>query len=147
MSNYTIQDIFQKYGKDYISKHKLSKEQWKVYDAIIKCKTKELGIHTMTCEECGETFVSFNSCRNRHCPMCQAYKREKWIEKESNYLLNCPYFHVVTTIPYELNEIILYNQKDCYQILFEATSETILKLCNDPKWLGAKVGITSILHT
>lgn len=147
MSKYTIQDIFQTYGNDYISKHKLSKEQWKVYNAIIKCKTKELGIHTMTCSECGETFTSFNSCRNRHCPMCQAYKREKWIEKESNYLLNCPYFHIVTTIPYELNEIILYNKKDCYQILFEATSESILELCNDPKWLGAKVGITSILHT
>ncbi len=74
-------------------------------------KLGELGIHTITCEECGETYTAFNSCRNRHCPNCQAYAKEKWIEKENSYLLDCPYFHVVTTIPYELNEIVLYNQK------------------------------------
>lgn len=147
MAKYTIQDIFKRYGLEYTKNHKLSKEQWKVFNAILNCKTSILGIHTTTCLECGEVFTSFNSCRNRHCPMCQAYKREKWIEKESNYLLNCPYFHIVTTIPYDLNEIILYNQEKCYQILFESTSESILELCEDPKWLGAKVGITSILHT
>ena len=147
MSNFTIQDIFQKYGKEYIKNHKLSKEQWKVYNAIIKCKTKELGIHTITCDKCGEAITSFNSCRNRHCPMCQAYAREKWIEKESSNLLDCPYFHIVTTIPSELNELALHNKKLVYNILFKATSESVLKLCEDPKWLGAKVGITSILHT
>lgn len=147
MSNHTIQDIFQTYGKEYIKKHKLSIDKWKVYNAIIKCKTKELGIHTITYEECGETFSSFNSCRNRHCPMCQSYAKEKWIQKESNYLLDCPYFHIVTTIPHELNELVLYNQKEIYNILFKSTSESILELCEDVKWLGAKVGITSILHT
>ena len=146
MSN-TIQDIFHMYGTEYIKKHKLSKEQWKVYNAIMKCKTKELGIHTITCKDCGESITSFNSCRNRHCPMCQSYAKEKWINKESSYLLECPYFHIVTTVPDELNEIALYNQKEFYNILFKATSEAILELANDPKWLGAKVGITSILHT
>ena len=135
------------YGPEYIKHHNLSKVQRKVYNAIINCKTKELGIHNITCKECGETITGFNSCRNRHCPMCQAYKREGWIEKESSYLLNCPYFHIVTTVPSELNEIALYNKKEFYNILFKATSESILELCNDPKWLGAKVGITSILHT
>lgn len=147
MSNYTIQDIFKTYGPGYIKKYKLSKEQWQVYNAIINCKTKELGIHKITCKECGETITGFNSCRNRHCPMCQSYKREQWIQKENSYLLDCPYFHIVTTVPSELNEIALYNKKVFYNILFKATSEAILELANDPKWLGAKVGITSIIHT
>lgn len=147
MYKYTIQDIFIKYGAEYTQTHKLSKEQWKVYNSIIKCKTKSLGIHTMTCKNCGEVYTSLNSCRNRHCPMCQAYKREQWIEKESKNLLNCSYFHVVTTVPSELNEIALYNQKIFYNILFIATSTSIQKLALDKKWLGANVGITSILHT
>lgn len=147
MSKFSIQDIFREYGQEYAKKHKLSKEQWKVYNAIISCKTQGLGIHTITCNECGETHIALNSCRNRHCPNCQAYAREKWIEKESSYILDCPYFHIVTTIPRELNEIVLYNTKICYDILFKATSEAILELSKDPKWLGAKVGITSVLHT
>lgn len=147
MSKLTIQDIFINYGDEYIQKHNLSKEQWKVFNAIRNCGTKNLGYHICTCEECGEEYFGFNSCRNRHCPMCQNYVREKWIQKESNYLLDSKYFHIVTTIPHELNDIFLYNQKICYNILFKATSEPILKLCGDPKWLGAKVGITSILHT
>lgn len=146
-NNHTVQDIFQKFGSAYINQYKLSDEQWNVFNAIIKCKTKELGIHTITCSECGETTIGYNSCRNRHCPMCQSYAREKWINKESSYLLDCPYFHIITTVPAELNEIALHNQKEFYNILFKATSESILELTRDPKWLGAKVGITSILHT
>lgn len=147
MSKYTIQDIFKTYGNEYIKKHNLSKEQWKVFNAIRNCGTKNLGFHVCTCEECGEEYFGYNSCRNRHCPMCQNYAREKWIQKESSYLLDTKYFHIVTTVPYELNEIFLYNQKICYNILFKATSESILTLAEDPSWLGAKVGITSILHT
>ena len=146
-NNYTVQDIFQKFGTDYINQYNLSDEQWKVFNAIRKCKTKELGIHTITCYECGEVTIGYNSCRNRHCPMCQSYAREKWIDNESKYLLDCAYFHIITTVPAELNEIAMYNQKDFYNILLKATSESILELTNDPKWLGAKVGITSILHT
>lgn len=147
MMGFRIQDIFREYGPDYIKTHKLSKEQWKVYNAIISCKSQALGLHTITCDECGETHIALNSCRNRHCPNCQAYAREKWIQKESSYILDCPYFHIVTTIPSELNEIVLYNTKECYDILFKATSESILTLSKDKKWLGAKVGITSVLHT
>ena len=147
MSKYTIQDIFKLYGPEYIKNHNLSKEQWKVYNAIINCGTKELGYHICTCDECGEQYFGYNSCRNRHCPMCQNYAREKWINKESSYLLDSRYFHIITTVPYELNELFLYNEKICYNILFKATSESILELADDPKWLGAKVGITSILHT
>lgn len=146
-TNFTIQDIFNTYGDEYIKKHKLSIEQWKVFNAIRNCGTKELGYHISTCEDCGEEYFGYNSCRNRHCPMCQNYAREKWIQKESSYLLDNKYFHIVTTVPYELNEIFLYNQKICYNILFASTSEAILELCKDTKWLGAKPGITSILHT
>ena len=147
MSKSTIQDIFLNYGDEYIKKHNLSKEQWKVFNAIRNCGTKNLGYHICTCKDCGEEYFGYNSCRNRHCTMCQNYKREKWINNESNYLLDTKYFHIITTIPYELNEIFLYNKKICYDILFKSTSESILDLAKDPKWLGAKVGITSILHT
>ncbi len=147
MSKYTIQDIFLIYGDEYIKNNNLSKEQWKVFNSIRNCKTKNLGYHICTCSECGEQYLGRNSCRNRHCPMCQSYAREKWIDKESSYLLDSKYFHIITTVPYELNEIFMYNKEICYNILFKATSESILKLADDPKWLGAKVGITSILHT
>ena len=147
MSNFTIQDIFLQYGNEYVENHKLSDEQWKVFNAIRNCSTKNLGYHICTCKKCGEEYYGYNSCRNRHCPMCQGYAREKWIQKESSYLLDSKYFHIITTVPYELNEIFLYNSKICYNILFKATTESILELCEDPKWLCAKVGITSILHT
>ena len=146
-NKYTIQDIFKLYGDEYIKNHNLSKEQWKVFNSIRNCGTKNSGYHICTCEDCGKKYFDYNSCRNRHCPMCQNYAREKWIQKESSYLLDSKYFHIITTVPYELNKIFLYNQKICYNILFKATSEAILELSEDPKWLGAKVGITSILHT
>lgn len=147
MINTNIQKIFKTYGSDYIKTHNLSKEQWKVYNAIINCKTSKLGLHTITCDNCGHKEIALNSCRNRHCPNCQHYAREKWIQKENSYILNIPYFHIVTTVPDTLNEIFLYNKKTCYEILFKATSDSILELAKDPKWLGCKVGITSILHT
>ena len=146
-NKFTIQDIFIQYGDDYIKNHNLSKEQWKVFNAIRTCGSKNLGYNICTCKECGEKYFGFNSYRNRHCPMCQNYAREKWIKRKSSYLLDSKYFHIITTVPYELNEIFLYNQKICYNILFKAKSESILELCEDPKWLGAKPGITSILHT
>lgn len=146
-TKYTIQDVFQQGGEEFIKNHKLSYEQWKTFNAIRNCGTRNLGYHICTCEECGEEYFGFNSCRNRHCPMCQGYAREKWIQNESSYLLDTKYFHIVTTVPYELNDLFLYNQKICYNILFKATSESILTLAEDPKWIGAKVGITSILHT
>lgn len=144
---HTIQEIFSTFGDDYIKNHNLSKQQWKIFNAIRNCGTKNLGLHICTCKECGEEYLGYNSCRNRHCPMCQKYAREKWINRESSYLLNSKYFHIITTVPHELNELFLNNQKICYNILFKATSESILTLSSDPKWLGAKVGITSILHT
>ena len=107
MPKYSIKYIFESFGTNYIEHHNLSKEQWKVYNAVINCGTKNLGYHICTCSECGEEYFGYNSCRNRHCPMCQGYAREKWIQKESENLLDIKYFHIVTTVPYELNEIFL----------------------------------------
>lgn len=147
MDKPTIQDIFIRYGEEYTQKYKLSNQQWKLYHSIRNCKTGGLGIHIITCKNCAKTTKGNNSCRNRHCPMCQSYAREKWIQKQLMNQLNCSYFHIVTTIPHELNELIQYNDKEIYQILFQANSEAILELASDKKWLGAKVGITSMIHT
>ena len=147
MSKYTIQDIFNTYGDDFLNNHNLSSQQLKVFNDIRNCGTDNLGFHICECKECGEKYFGYNSCRNRHCPMCQNYHREKWIQNESSYLLDTNYFHIVTTVPSELNKIFLFNKKICYNILFKATSESILTLSKDHKWLGAEVGITSVLHT
>ena len=133
--------------KNILRSISFQKSNGKYIMLFLSVKLGLLGIHTVTCQECGDTHIELNSCRNRHCPNCQAYAREKWIQKESSYILDCPYFHIVTTIPCELNELVLYNAKICYDILFKATSEAILELAKDSKWLGAKVGITSVLHT
>lgn len=142
--HYTIQEIFSIYGKDYIDKYSLSLEQQKVFNAISNCNTSKLGYHICTCRTCKERYFSFNSCRNRYCPTCQEYAKEKWLHKESNNLLNCKYFYITTTIPSKLNKLFFNNQKICYNILFKATSQTILEL---NKISGITLGITSILHT
>lgn len=99
------------------------------------------------CDECGHIKISYNSCRNRHCPKCQTLAKEKWIDDRKNDLLPVGYFHVVFTIPEELNFITLINQNIMYSILFRAVSETLLELSRDAKYLGAEIGFTAILHT
>lgn len=142
-----VQDIFLKYGFDYCTKHKLPMYLRKVISNIISCRTSELGGHIDECEECGHIRISYNSCRDRHCPKCQTLKKEKWLEDRKNDLLPVSYFHVVFTIPEELNFLTLTNQKVMYSILFKATSETLLELSRDTKYLGAEIGFTTILHT
>lgn len=142
-----VQDIFNKYGEDFLKNHKLSYEQSKAFTAILNCRTAALGGHADICENCGSTRISYNSCRNRHCPKCQTLAKERWIEGQKANLLNVGYFHVVFTIPGELNTLIYQNQTVCYNILFRAVSETLQELCADKKYLGAKIGFTSVLHT
>lgn len=115
--------------------------------AIESCRTSKLGGHLDTCDECGHIRISYNSCRNRHCPKCQTLAKEKWLDDRKDDLLPVGYFHVVFTIPEELNFITLINQKEMYSILFKAVSETLLELSRDIKYLGAEIGFTSILHT
>ena len=142
-----VQDILQLYGDAYRQSYKLSYEQLKVMNAIVKCRTAELGAHIDECECCGAVEISYNSCRNRHCPKCQTLAKERWIDNQKYDLLNVPYFHVVFTVPDELRPIIFQNQRKLYNLLFRAVSETLLELAADKNFLGAKIGFTSILHT
>jgi hypothetical protein len=115
--------------------------------SIEKCRTSSLGAHADVCDECGYTKISYNSCRNRHCPKCQTMSKERWIDARKYDLLNVKYFHIVFTIPDTLNSVVFQNQKIVYDILFKSIAETLLELSEDKKYLGAKLGFTSILHT
>jgi hypothetical protein len=115
--------------------------------AIELCRTAALGGHKDQCENCGHLEISYNSCRNRHCPKCQSLRKEKWIEARREDLLPIEYFHVVFTIPSELNPLVSINPKLLYDLLFRSVSETLTKLANDPKHLGAQIGSIGILHT
>jgi hypothetical protein len=142
-----VQDIFEMYGMEYLKKHKVSEDQYKAMIDIIECRTSKLGGHVDECEECGHIHIVYNSCCNRNCPKCQTLKKVKWIDARKEELLPVPYFHIVFTIPEELNMLAYQNQKIVYKILFDAVSGTLLELAADPKHLGAKIGFTSILHT
>ena len=142
-----LQDIINKHGSEYLENHKLSPVQGKAFHAIQSCRTSVLGAHIDTCDECGFEKISYNSCRNRHCPKCLSFTKEQWIEKQNQYILNTGYFHVVFTLPEELNQIVLRNQEVVYGLLFKAVSETLLELCSDSKYLAATPGITTVLHT
>lgn len=115
--------------------------------AIETCRTADQGGHMDECCHCGTKVISYNSCRNRHCPKCQFLKKERWIEDRGKDLLPIPYYHVVFTIPDLLNPLVLRNQEVLYAVLFRAVSETLTELSEDPKRLGAEIGFISILHT
>ena len=142
-----LQDILNEHLDDYYEHHKLSSVQHKAVKAIHHCRTSTLGGHIDTCPNCGETGQSYNSCRNRHCPKCQTLSKEKWIDARKVDLLNVGYFHVVFTVPCELNPTIYRNQRDCYNLLFHCVNETLKELAHDPKYLGADIGLTAVLHT
>jgi hypothetical protein len=115
--------------------------------ALEVCRTATLGGHKDQCDHCGHLEISYNSCRNRHCPKCQTLRKEKWIEARREDLLPIEYFHVVFTLPSELNPLVSTNQQVLYDLLFHSASETLSELAQDPKHLGAKVGMIGILHT
>ena len=143
-----VQDILLLHGDAYRANHKnLPAHILKVMSAIERCRTSALGGHMTTCEDCGDLQISYNSCRNRHCPKCQAIARERWVDNQKSNLLNVGYFHVVFTIPDILNPIVFQNQRQLYNLLFKAASETLSELAGNKKFLGAKIGYTSVLHT
>ena len=142
-----IQDIFRECGTQYRQTHKLPLTHHKAMNQIERCRTSAMGGHVDKCDECGYTQISYNSCRNRHCPKCQALVKERWIEARKEDLLSVQYFHVVFTIPDTLNPIAFQNQKVIYNLLFRTVSETLTELASDRKYLGARLGFTSILHT
>ena len=120
-------------------------DQKKVFNKIVSCKTEKLGTRIYECEKCGHAVLSYNSCNDRQCPNCQDYKKEVWIEKHKHEILNVTYFHVVTTVPAELHVIFYHNKEKMYNLLFKASTQTIIELSEEEKNLGAKVGITAIL--
>ena len=142
-----VQDIFAEHGEAYRLEHEMSAVQEKAFDAIRRCRTSALGGHIDVCPECGAAEQSYNSCRNRHCPKCQSYKMAKWVEEQSRSLLDIPYFHVVFTVPEELNVVFMHNQAEMYGLLFRASAKTLAELCADEKYLGARGGHTAVLHT
>ena len=142
-----LQYVLQQHGTAYRKTHALTSVQLKAIDAIITCRTAVQGAHVDRCDECGFEQISYNSCRNRHCPKCQTFAKEDWIDRQKQNLINRRYFHVVFTVPADLRPAFFQNQEIMYGLLFKAASQTILELCSDNKYLGAKPGITSILHT
>lgn len=147
MNNVTVQDIFQRFYPDYLDKYVPSFQQHKTATNIINCKTGAYGANVSVCDDCGSTKVHYNSCRNRCCPMCQALPKEKWMDLRREDVLDAPYFHVVFTVPEELNSVIYSNQKLLYDALYHSVSDTLDELASDPKYLGAKIGYMCILHT
>jgi len=139
-----VSDIFRE-NLDKIGK--ISPEKWKVVNAIISCRTARLGGHVYECDNCGHEIISYNSCRNRHCPKCQGLARAKWLDNRMKELLPVEYFHVVFTIPDILNRTALCNKEVVYNILFRAVKETLLEASLNPKNIGARIGFLAILHT
>ena len=143
-----LADIFRAGFEDYCTQYgPLPAEHYRVAHAILACRTAALGGHTWDCDECSNTLIAYNSCRNRHCPSCQAAARADWVDKRIKELLPVPYFHVVFTIPSQLNPFALSNKAAVYRILFAAASQTLLELGHDPRRLGAQMGFVAVLHT
>ena len=142
-----VADILRAHGDDYRRRHSLSPQQAAVLRHLTQCRTAALGGHVDACDACGYARISYNSCRDRHCPKCQGQQRAAWLETRLERLLPVAYFHVVFTLPDALYPLMLRNQAMLYHLLFQAASQTLLQLGADPKWLGAQLGVTAILHT
>ena len=144
-----VADIFRDHGGAFRRDNAghLSRDQLKVMGAIEACRTARLGGHVAMCAKCGHDHIAYNSCRNRHCPKCQGAASRDWMEKRAADLLPVAYYHVVFTIPAGIAQIAFQNKAAVYDLLFRASAETLLTIAADPKHLGAKIGMTSVLHT
>jgi hypothetical protein len=143
----TLADIVRVCGDAVARTHPLATVQHRVLRAIAACRTAVLGGHRDTCDRCGATRITYNSCRNRHCPTCQTAARDRWLEARRAELLPIPYFHVVFTLPHALNALAQGNPRLIYGLLFRAATETLLAFGRDPRHLGGTIGVTAILHT
>jgi hypothetical protein len=144
-----VADVFRHFGRAFRDQHgaSLSSAQLHAMTAIEDCRTAALGGHVEQCGDCGHQRVAYNSCRNRNCPKCQGLARAKWMEDRQAELLEVPYFHVVFTVPAEIEVIAFQNQIVVYNILFRAAAETLRVIAADPKHLGAEIGCLAVLHT
>src|SRR6516162_2287785 len=144
-----VADILRVHGDRFLDRYRsgFDFQQLKAFRAIQRCRTAALGGHVEHCPRCGHRAISYNSCRNRHCPKCQAQAREHWLAARERELLATSYFHVVFTVPHELNVLALNNSRWFYDLLFTASAQTLLEIAADPRHLGAEIGVISILHT
>jgi len=144
-----VADVFRRYGDAYRQQHgaSMSMAQRRVMTALEVCRTAALGGHLERCDQCGYERNAFNSCRDRHCPKCQCLARAQWIEDRQSELLECPYFHVVFTVPEQIAAITYQNKEAVYGILFQATADTLKTIAADPQHLGAEIGFFAVLHT
>ena len=144
-----VADIFRDHGPAWRSANAghVSLGQLKVMSAIERCRTAALGGHVARCEDCAHTEIAYNSCRNRHCPKCQGAAAKQWLAAREAELLPVPYYHVVFTLPAAIADIAYQNKAVIYDLLFKASAETLTTIAADPRHLGARVGITSVLHT
>lgn len=140
-----LADIFRNYGVEYRQNHALPLSHLRVMRAVERCRTAALGGHLKQCDACGFEHPAYNSCRNRHCPKCQSLAKARWLEKQKLELLPVGYFHLVFTVPHELNRLILVNKKPLINILFHAVSEALLDFARTR--LGGTLGLTTVLHT
>jgi hypothetical protein len=144
-----VADIFRGHGAAWrrANAGHVSLGQLKVMSAIESCRTAALGGHVARCEDCSHTLIAYNSCRNRHCPKCQGAAAKEWLADREAELLPVPYYHVVFTLPAAIADIAYQNKAIIYDSLFKASAETLITVAADPKHLGARVGVTSVLHT
>jgi hypothetical protein len=144
-----VADIFRDHGTAWrrANAGHVSLDQMKVMSAIERCRTAALGGHVARCEKCSHTLIAYNSCRNRHCPKCQGAAAKEWLAEREADLLPVPYFHVVFTLPAQISDIAYQNKAVIYDLLFKASAETMLTIAADRKRLGARIGITAVLHT
>lgn len=140
-----LADIFRAYGESYRRAHPLPVSHLKVIEAVERCRTAALGGHLQQCDSCGFERPAYNSCRNRHCPKCQSLAKVKWLDKQKSELLPSGYFHLVFTLPHELNPLILINKKALIHILFQSVWQTLAQFAQ--RRLGGILGITAVLHT
>ena len=144
-----VADIFRDHGPAWRAANAghLSLDQLKVMSAIERCRTAALGGHVLRCEKCSHTAISYNSCRNRHCPKCQGAAAKDWLTEREAELLPVPYFHVVFSLPARVADIAYQNKAAIYDLLFKVSSQTMLTIAADRKHLGARIGVLSVLHT
>ena len=143
----TVQDVFNTFYPEYVEAHKTSTVQAKAARDILNCRTATMGGHTYECKTCSHSLVRYNSCRNRHCTLCQGVNKAVWVDKRKKDILNAPYFHVVFTMPKQLHMLIYHNQQLLYDLMYKAVAETLTELSQDTKYLGAQIGFFSVLHT
>jgi hypothetical protein len=145
---HTLAEIFRSHFHDYTRRYgPLPKHYYAAANAIMRCRTEELGGHIYKCDACSHEVTLYNSCGNRHCPQCRATARAQWVQKRMEDVLAVPYFHVVFTIPHQLNGIALRNKRAFYNLMFQAVSQTLLSLARDPRLLGGEIGFIATLHT